>query len=255
MTGGSGMVSDVLASDLVDDPNRSAAAEPVRAEMTARRRRHWGRQALLAAITLGATGSFLAISRTITGDDGSELDRTVVRALGRTRHPVSNAVMRGFTFFGGPVGAVTVSVAALALSRRSPRLASQVVTGAIGGAIAELGLKRIFRRKRPTLLAHLEQVGSTSFPSGHSMASSSLYLTLAFVASRSRRLRRHRAALIVGASALAATVGLTRVYLGVHWPTDVLGGLALGTAWACAAEAVFDITGAERIEREAVAAC
>ena len=126
--------------------------------------------------------------------------------------------------------------------------------GALGGTIAELILKRFFRRERPRLLAHLENVTSTSFPSGHSMASSSLYVTLAFVASRSRRLRKRRAALLAGAGAFATLIGTTRVYLGVHWPTDVLGGLSLGTAWACAAEAAFDITGAERIEREAEAA-
>ncbi|MDB4936828.1 MAG: hypothetical protein JWP87_3800 [Labilithrix sp.] len=254
MIGRSSVVDDVLASDLVDDPTRSAAAEPLRAEVTARRRRYWGRQALLAAVALGATGSFLAISRTISGDHGNELDRAVVRALGRTRSPITNAIMRRLTFFGGVPGATAVSLAAISLSRRSPRLAWQIMIGAVGGAVAELGIKRIFRRKRPTLLAHLEEVDSTSFPSGHSMASSSLYLTLAFVASRSRRLRSRRVAFLTAASVFAATVGTTRVYLGVHWPTDVLGGLALGTAWACAAEAVFDITGAERIEREAGAA-
>ena len=84
------------------------------------------------------------------------------------------------------------------------------------------------------------------------MASSSLYLTLAFVASRSRRLRTRRAGMLASAGALASTIGATRVYLGVHWPTDVLGGLALGTAWACAAEAAFDLTGAERVERELI---
>jgi len=248
------LMDDVLASDLVDDTSRSAAREPVRAEVTARRRRRWGEQATLAAVSLGMLGSFLAITRTIGGEDGNPFDRAVVRKVGRVRHPVSNAVMSGVTFFGSAPGATVVSAIAIARARRRPRLVPQLVLGALGGTIAELILKRFFRRQRPRLLDHLEDVTSTSFPSGHSMASSSLYVTLAFVASRSRRLRRRRSSLLAGAGTWAALIGATRVYLGVHWPTDVLGGLALGTAWACAVEAVFDITGAERIEREAEAA-
>lgn len=249
--GNDALLFGVLASDLVDDPSRSAAAEPYRAEVTARRRRRWATQAILGAATLGSIGGFLAIARTIAGTSGNTFDRTIVRHVGRVRHPVSNAVARGITFFGSVAGAVTVSLVSVSLARHRPRLVAQVVVGALGGVVAELLVKRFFRRERPTLLAHLENVGSTSFPSGHSMASSSLYLTLAFVASRSRRLRRHRAALLASAGAIASAVGATRVFLGVHWPTDVLGGLALGTAWACASEAAFDITGADRVEREA----
>lgn len=252
MVAGNAVIDELLASDLVDDPERSAAQEPLRAEITARRRRRWGREASLAAVTLGAMGGFLALTRVITGKRGNAFDRSVVRAMGQARHPVSNAVVQGITFFGSVTGAGTISVASVFLARKRPRLAWQVLAGAVGGITAELGFKRLFRRKRPTLLAHLEDVGSTSFPSGHSMAAASLYLTLAFVASRSRRLRAHRAVLLTGASVLATSVGATRVYLGVHWPTDVLGGLALGTAWACVAEAVYDLTGADRVEREAV---
>lgn len=252
MVVGSGVIDEVLSSDLVDDPSRSAAAEPRRAELTARRRRQWATQASLAAVTLGALGGFFAVARLVTGKRGSAFDRAVVRTMGRARHPISNALVQGITFFGSVTGAGGVSVASLYLTRHRPRLAWQIVAGALGGITAELGFKPFFRRARPTLLAHLEDVGSTSFPSGHSMAAASLYLTLAFVASRSRRLRAHRSTLLAAAAALAASVGATRVYLGVHWPTDVLGGLSLGTAWASVSEAVFDLTGADRVEREAI---
>jgi undecaprenyl-diphosphatase len=242
---------EVLASDLVDDPERSAKREPHRVEVTAERRRRWGRRATLAAVTLGSIGSFLAISRTIGGSAGNALDRAVVRRIGRLRRPHLNVLARGITTLGAVPGAVVVSVTAAVAARRRPRLVAQLASGALGGILAELCLKRLFRRARPTLLAHLEHVSSTSFPSGHAMASSSLYLTLAFVASRGRKLRSYRGTLLVSAATVAAGVGATRVYLGVHWPTDVLGGLALGTAWACGAEALFDFTGARQVEREA----
>ena len=118
-------------------------------------------------------------------------------------------------------------------------------TGAVGGIIAELGVKHFFLRQRPTLLSHLEKVSSSSFPSGHAMASASLYLTLAFVAGREKK----RAGLLAGSGALALSVSASRVFLGVHWPTDVLGGFALGTAWACLTEAAFDLSAAEQLER------
>jgi undecaprenyl-diphosphatase len=245
------VVDDLLASDLVDDPSRSATKEPLRAELTARRRRQWGKHAALVAVALGGVGGFLALARTISGTGANRFDRSVVRKFGRVRSPTGTVIVRSITSLGGATGAVGISLAALAASRRRPRLAWQIATGSLGGATAELLLKRFFKRERPVLIAQLEKVSSTSFPSGHSMAAASLYLTLAFVASRSRRLRAHRGASIGAAGALATLIGATRVYLGVHWPTDVLGGLALGTSWACATEAAFDFTGADRVEREA----
>ena len=245
-----GLLREVLKSDLVDDPARTAAAEPARAQATSRRRRRWAEQASLASVALGAVGAFLAVSRATTWKRGNVVDRAIVRKLGRTRGSLGNVVARIVTFFGAVPGAAGMAIAAIAVSRRQPRLAWQVVAGTLGGAAAELVIKPFFRRKRPTLLEHLEDVQSTAFPSGHAMASASLYLTLAFVASRSHRLRARRAALLAGASTVAVTIGASRVYLGVHWPTDVLGGFALGTAWACLMEAAFNLSAADAIDRE-----
>ena len=174
MRSASDLIAEVLASDLVDDPARSAAAEPLRAGVTAGRRRRWGEQAYLAAVTLGAIGGFLAVARAINDKRGNAFDRAIVRRVGRARGPVSDALVRGVTFFGGVTGATAVSITALSLTRSRPRLAWQIVAGALGGISAELGFKRIFRRARPTLLDHLEVVQSTSFHSGHAMASASL---------------------------------------------------------------------------------
>jgi undecaprenyl-diphosphatase len=245
------LIDDVLVPDLVDDPTRSAEAEPHAAELTARRRRRWGTQASLAAVALGSLGAFLGATRAITSKHGNTFDRSVIRGIGRARGPISNLAFRAVTFFGAATGASVVSITAVVLTRRRPRVALQIAIGALGGIAAELGVKRFFRRKRPTILAHLDAVKSTSFPSGHSMSAASLYLTLAFVAARSPRRALRRGALLACGGSLAALVGASRVYLGVHWPTDVLGGLALGTAWASITEAAFDLTGAERIEREA----
>lgn len=243
-------VSPLLASDLVDDPARTAAAEPERAREAARRRRKWGEEATLAASSLLSLGAFIWLSGAIDGKDANAFDVGIMRAFGRARSPVTNVLGRVVTSLGSVAGEAAITTSALYLSRKRPRLAAQILTGALGGIIAELGLKRFFRRKRPTMFAHLEQVSSTSFPSGHAMASASLYLTLAFVASRAPKLRAKRMQLLLGGAATALSVSASRVFLGVHWPTDVLGGFVLGTAWACGAEAVFDLTAADQLDRE-----
>jgi len=204
----------------------------------------------LAAVALGAVGGFLVLARIVSGRPTKPFDRSVVRMFGRVRNPVSNAVVQGLTFFGSVPGAGGVALAAAILARREPRLVGQVAVGALGGISAEVAIKRFFHRKRPTLLEHLEDVTSTSFPSGHATAAASIYLSLAFVAARHPRLRAHRGALLAAAGMFATSVGASRVYLGVHWPTDVLSGLALGTAWACAAEAVAQVAQSPASDRE-----
>jgi undecaprenyl-diphosphatase len=101
-----------------------------------------------------------------------------------------------------------------------------------GGAINQV-LKRVFRRKRPTLRLRRAHATGYSYPSGHAMTTLAAYGTLAFLIGRHGSLTKHPQAELawVPALALCGLVGWSRVYLEVHYPTDVIGGWAVGTIW------------------------
>ena len=102
-------------------------------------------------------------------------------------------------------------------------------------------LKTYFGRERPSLFDHLVTVGDLSFPSGHSFGSAAAYATFAFFCHRYIRLRTAEALCYFFAVTIVAVVGVTRIYLGVHYPTDVIAGLCAGGAWAFLLAAVFSI--------------
>jgi len=124
-----------------------------------------------------------------------------------------------------------IVVGYLALEGRYDAIALIVVATAGGGLLSEV-LKWWFARKRPEIVPHLINVGSASFPSGHSLLAVVTYLTLGAVLARFVRRRRSRTYCIVVSLLLALLIGLSRVYLGVHYPTDVLAGWSAGLAWA-----------------------
>jgi undecaprenyl-diphosphatase len=109
-----------------------------------------------------------------------------------------------------------------------------LVLAIVGGLLLSLALKTGFHRPRPDLVSRGAMIYTSSFPSGHSMLSAVVYLTggaLLAVVHAARRVRVY----LIGCSILATLlVGISRVYLGVHWPSDVLAGWAAGAAWAAA---------------------
>ncbi len=110
--------------------------------------------------------------------------------------------------------------------------AAIIAISVIGGVIVSLLLKEAFDRPRPDLVPHLSHTLTSSFPSGHSMLAAVTYLTLgALVAEMAERKRQIVYPLVV-ALVLTVMVGVSRVHVGVHWPTDVLGGWMMGAAWA-----------------------
>jgi undecaprenyl-diphosphatase len=118
----------------------------------------------------------------------------------------------------------------LAIMRRLRLAGLLVVQTAVGTSLASL-LKPWFGRLRPDVVPHWVDVASASFPSGHAANSAVVYLSLAALAARATPSPPARAYLMSTAAMLACGIGLSRVYLGVHWPTDILAGWALGGGW------------------------
>lgn len=144
------------------------------------------------------------------------------------------SAMRDVTALGGTVVIVTMTVLILgylSLCRRY-RVALLIAVAIAGGQGLNAVLKHAFARERPDATLHLVEVRSPSFPSGHSMASSIFYLTSGALLARTAARRREKAYLMGCALLLTGAVGFSRVYLGVHYPTDVLAGWCAGATWA-----------------------
>jgi undecaprenyl-diphosphatase len=126
---------------------------------------------------------------------------------------------------------VLAAVGYLLMARK--RAAAVLVLGAVvGGQFLSTALKSIFERARPDLVPDAPTVFTASFPSGHAMLSAVTYLTLGVLLARVEAGRRLRIYVLSLAVFLTVSIGVTRVFLGVHWPTDVLAGWCVGTAWA-----------------------
>ena len=110
--------------------------------------------------------------------------------------------------------------------------AGLLLVAVVGGILLTALLKLGFDRPRPDLVPHLAQVFTASFPSGHAKLSAVTYLTLGALLARIHSQVRVKAYLLLLGLLLTLLVGVSRVYLGVHWPTDVLAGWMLGGAWA-----------------------
>jgi undecaprenyl-diphosphatase len=210
----------------------------------------------LAALLLaaGAVWLFAELADDVLEGDTRTVDERVLlltRALNDPSDPVGppwlEDVVRDVSALGG-VGILTIltlaSAGFLALQRK--RAAALYLLAAVGGgAVLASVLKLVFDRDRPPaeLMAHGQTIFTSSFPSGHSMLSAVVYLTLGALLARAQSEVHLRAYILGLAAFLALIVGLSRVYLGVHWPTDVLAGWTAGAAWALVCWALAERAG------------
>jgi undecaprenyl-diphosphatase len=204
-------------------------------------------QELAPFAILALAAAMLAVFGTIANEviDGQThaFDEAILRALRNPddlADPIGPAwlehVMRDITSLGSfTLVSVVTFVAIGYLLIDGKRVAALFVLVAIaGGVILSEGLKHLFARPRPELVAHMVEVQTASFPSGHAMLSAVTLLTLGALLARIQSRKRLKAYVIAIAILLTLLIGASRVYLGVHWPTDVLAGWCAGAAWAMA---------------------
>jgi undecaprenyl-diphosphatase len=197
---------------------------------------------LLAVLAL-VTGvwSFLAIADLVVAGKTRRIDEALIRSLRNPADPSDpigpewlEEMGRDLTALGGVavLSLVTVAVVGFLLIRRRYHAVAFVLIATVGGLVLSLLLKRSFARPRPELVPHLSAVYTSSFPSGHSMLSAVVYLTLGALLARLVERPALKVYVLLVAMLLSLLVGVSRVYMGVHYPSDVLAGWSVGLSWA-----------------------
>jgi undecaprenyl-diphosphatase len=190
-----------------------------------------------AAVTLLACFGLLAGA--LSNQELIALDRSILLAL-RASHedPVGSAFLEEFWLEVTNLGGVTVvcllsliTTGGLLILRRF-RVTLILAASLLGGMLLSSGLKDLVGRPRPDVVTHLAAVSSMSFPSGHSMMSAIVYPTLGVILARAATRPLLKTYAIAVALALMALIGFSRVYLGVHYATDVIAGWCVGLSWA-----------------------
>lgn len=194
-------------------------------------------------IVAGTVWAFVAIASEMLEGELDAFDQTILLGL-RNPADLSDPIgpraleiaMRDLTALGGVtvLSLLTFSVIVMLLLRRQTGSAAVVGVAVLGGQVISHLSKFGFSRPRPDLVPHGVDVATSSFPSGHSMMAAVTYLTLGVMLARLEPRRRVKVFYLILAILLTMLVGVSRVYLGVHWPSDVLAGWAAGAGWALA---------------------
>lgn len=194
----------------------------------------------LAVLSLFAWG-FVSVAGEVMEGDTEALDRAIMLALrvpGDLANPLGpgwlEEAARDITGLGGNAVLTFLTLAsAIYLAMTGKRRAALLLLVAVGGGtLLSTLLKSGFERPRPDLVPHQVRVYTASFPSGHAMISAVTYLTLGSLLARTESRHAVKGFLLGLAIVLTLLVGASRVYLGVHWPSDVLAGWCGGAAWA-----------------------
>lgn len=189
----------------------------------------WRRIAVSFALFIIPVLAFTKLAIEVKDNDTLPFDDAVLRSINAHASPDLNTLAVILTQFGGPIGVIvlTLGAASLLWVRKEHSKAAVLFSGVAGSAALNLLIKSLFQRDRPHLWERLVTENSYSFPSGHAMASSALAISLMVVFWPTR----WRWVVIALAGSYMLVIAFTRLYLGVHYPTDVLAGWLVSAAW------------------------
>lgn len=187
-----------------------------------------------ALIAVAGTWAFAALAGHVSSGGTLPFDDAVLTWFGQHRTKTLSGVMLDITSLGTTsVVAMVVGVAALFLwLNQHKHSAILLLVSTAGGILLNNLLKLGFSRPRPDIIPWATTATFYSFPSGHAMSATVVYSTVAYLAGRLQRTHRARLAVTVLAILVIAIICLSRLYLGVHYPSDVLAGIIVGLAWA-----------------------
>ncbi|MFG1625481.1 phosphatase PAP2 family protein [Kribbella sp. NPDC049227] len=199
-------------------------------------RHRYGVLGASAAVVVAGTLGLVSLADAATESDGlAAFDPGLTAEAVSHRTPVLTAVARALTFIGNTPVLVTLTiVTALILWRwtRSWRIPAVLLVAMIGSSVLTTGLKTLIGRSRPDVSLVLGPVThSFAFPSGHTLNSTVFFITVAALVWERIRRPRNRAAILAVAVLMSIGIGLSRVYLGYHWATDVLAGWTVAVVW------------------------
>ena len=193
-------------------------------------------------LALVGTLGFAGLGEYVKTGATQAFDENVLRWLGAHQTKMLTAIMTEMTYLGtGTVVLMVVGVAALFLWHTEHKHSARLLLAAVAGNILLNGaLKLFFNRPRPSVFTWQVAAVSSSFPSGHAMSATVCYGTVAYLVARLQRHRWARALTLGGAIVLILLICLTRLYLGVHYPSDVIAGIIVGVAWSGFCMAVLE---------------
>jgi len=210
----------------------------------------------VAALVAGYLFVELAEQVRLTTSAVVRADQVIHTWFGQERQATMTVLLSAATAVGGTLGlaAIVVVVVAVLLIRKERASAVFVVVTGVTGGLLGLGLKLIFARARPDLASAIAVARWYSFPSGHAMGSLITFGALAYVVLRQPWPWAARSAGLALALTMVVLVGVSRVYLGVHWVSDIAGGWSAGAVWLTSAVVAFEMLLRLRARRRGVAA-
>ena len=186
---------------------------------------------------------FIRITRELIEGDVGVMDSAILLAVAKKRTPWLTIAAVDVTALGSITLVVLFSAFTLLvlLVLRDRLGAVQLLAASAGASVLTLVTKDIIERIRPAEAQQLVVAAGFSYPSGHSVSAAALYLTIAIIAGRYVQHSGARAAIFLAVSAVLIMIGASRVYLGVHYATDVVSGISLGAAWALVLAGFFTL--------------